>query len=102
MPELIDITSPEFHRKLVVKKHTAIIEGKEVEVTLQQKIEINQTGEDKYILKGNDVVLKPRPKTNRRFPELRTDENGYNFYDGDPYWAQGTIEEGYTWQIESE
>ena len=86
----------------VVKKHIVTIQGKEIEVELAKKIEIMRSGEDKYMLQNNTVVLRPSPKTNRRFPELRTDENGYNFHEGDPYWVQGTIEEGHTWQIESE
>ena len=86
----------------VVKKHVVTIQGKEIEVDLAKKLQIQRAGEDKYMLQNNEVVLKPKPKTNRRFPELRTDENGYNFHEGDTYWVQGTIEEGYTWQIESE
>ena len=86
----------------VVKKHVVTIQGKEIEVDLAKKLQIQRAGEDKYMLQNNVVVLIPIPKTNRRFPELRTDENGYNFHEGDPYWVQGTIEEGYTWQIESE
>jgi len=93
----------QYQKKGIVKKtHTVVIQGKTIEVDLAKKLEIMRAGEDKYILNGNDIELKPKPKTNRKFPELRTDENGYNFYDGDPYWVQGTIEEGYTWQIESE
>ena len=86
----------------VVKKHVVTIQGKEIEVDLAKKLEIQRAGEDKYMLQNNEIVLEPRPRTNRRFPELRTDKNGYNFHEGDPYWVQGTIEEGYTWQIESE
>ena len=102
MSEFIDITDPKFYRKPVVKKHMVTIQGTEIEVDLAKKLEIQRAGEDKYMLQNNEVVLKPKPKTNRRFPELCTDENGYDFYQGDPYWVQGTIEEGYTWQTESE
>ena len=85
-----------------VKKHMVTIQGKEIEVELAKKIEIMRSGEDKYMLEGDEIIMKPIPKTNKKFPVLCTDENGYKFYTGDPYWVQGTIEEGYTWQIERE
>ena len=81
MSEPIDITNLEFYREPTVKKHMVTIQGIEIEVGLARKLEILRAGEDKYMLENNAVVLKPKPKTNRRFLELHTDENGYNFYD---------------------
>jgi len=49
-------------RKPVVKKHTVTIQGNEVEVSLGKKLEIMRAGEDKYILKGNEIVVKSMPK----------------------------------------
>ena len=86
----------------VVKKHVVTIQGKEIEVDLAKKLQIQRAGEDKYMLENNAVVLKPIPKTNRTFSVLTKNHRGYSFYKGDPYWVQGTIEEGHTWQIESE
>ena len=84
------------------KVHTVNIQGKEIEVNLAKKLEIQQAGEDKYMLENNEVVLRPKPKTNRTFSVLTKNDRGYSFYKGDPYWVQGTAEEGHTWQIESE
>jgi len=93
----------QFQKKSTAKKiHTVIIQDKTIEVDLVKKLEIMRAGEDKYMLQGNNIVLKPTPKTNRTFPELRTDKNGYDFYNHNPYWVQGIIEEGYTWQTPSE
>ena len=86
----------------VVKKHMVTIQGKEIEVDLAKKLEIQQAREDKYMLENNEVVLRPRPKTNRTFSVLTKNDRGYSFYKGDPYWVQGTAEEGHTWQIEPE
>ena len=86
----------------VVKKHVVTIQGKEIEVDLAKKLEIQQAGEDKYMLENNEVVLRPKPKTNRTFSVLTKNDRGYSFYNGDPYWVESIVEEGYTWQIESE
>ena len=93
MPKPVDITSPEFFKKPIVKKFKVTIEGKELEVELKKKLEIQQVGEDKYMLEGNNIVLKPKPKTNRTFPMLEA-------HNQDPYWIE--TDEGILWQINSE
>jgi len=88
--------------KPVVKKHTVTIQGNEVEVSLGKKLEIMRAGEDKYILKGNEIVVKPMSKNKRQFPTLKKDKMGCHFHKGDPFWVERIAEEGYTWKTESE
>lgn len=88
--------------KPVPKKHVVTIQGKEIQVSLQKKLEIQRAGEDNYMLVDNKIVLKPKPKAHRKFPVLCQTEHGYSFYDKDPHWVQGIVEKGHTWQIESE
>ena len=76
-----------------VKKHTVNIQGKKIEVTLEKKLEILKTGEERYILKGDTIVLKPVSKAQRRFPVIKNLEQ-------DPYWI--VSDEGLIWQIELE
>jgi hypothetical protein len=76
-----------------VKKYWVTIQGRSIEVSLEKKLEILRAGEDRYMLDGETVKLKPVTKTKRRFPVLKD-------LDRDPYWID--TEERYTWQIESE
>jgi hypothetical protein len=62
-----------------VKKHFVSIEGKEVEVTLEEKIEIIRNGESNYILKGGKPEKVEIKSDRRRFPEI---EN----FTSDPFW----------------
>ena len=79
---------------LTKKKHFVTIQGKTVEVSLQKSIEVIQHGENSYMWKGDEFVLKPKP--------LQKDDRGYDFLDGDIHWPNKIIEGGVTWQIEQE
>tara|TARA_R100001460_G_scaffold55699_2_gene95165 strand:+ start:1136 stop:1447 length:312 start_codon:yes stop_codon:yes gene_type:complete len=89
-----------------VKKHFVTIDGKKIQVNLEKKLEIMRHGEEKYMIKpakfGPEIKLRPRQKTKRVFTTLANKKNGMNFLDNDPCWVEGTTEEGYEWQIESE
>ena len=41
------------------KKHFVKVGGKEIEVSLEKKLEIIRRGEDRYMLEENQIVLKP-------------------------------------------
>ena len=84
------------------KVHTVNIQGIEVEVSLQKKIEIQRAGEYSFILKDGEIVPKPRKKVKLTCPELVKAEVGGHFYDGDPHWIIKLGKEGYQWQIKSE
>lgn len=84
------------------KRHFIEVDGKNIEVSLQKKVEILNNGIGNYILENNEVVLKPKVKTQRTYSELRKDSKGYVFLDHDPYWPADIIEGGYTWQTPSE
>ena len=77
--------------KPATKKHTVTIQEKVIEVTLEKKLEIQRAGEDKYMLEGSKIILRPRKKTNRRFPVLEQDGI-------DPYWI--ATDEGIKWRTE--
>jgi hypothetical protein len=79
--------------KPIVKKHLVTIQGKSIEVSLEKKLEILRTGEDRYMLDGSIIKLKPVTKTKRPFPVLKD-------LDRDPYWID--TEERFSWQTESE
>lgn len=84
------------------KKHFATIQGVEKEVSLQKKLEILKHGEENYMLKGNDIVLKPKPKLKTQYPILKDVEKGYHFFDNDIHWPNKVSEGGKSWLIESE
>lgn len=84
------------------KKHFVNVDGKTVEVSLEKKLEVIKHGEDAWILKGGEVVLKPKPIIKTTYKILKKHDKGYSFLNGDIHWPNEIIEEGYTWQIESE
>ena len=84
------------------KKHTVTVQGKIIEVTLQKKLEILKHGEEKYIMKQGEVVLKPVVKAKIRFNKLVKGGKGHKFVDENPFWIDGQAEEGYTWQTDTE
>ena len=62
-----------------VKKHFVKIQGKEVEVSMEKKIEIIRNGESNYILEGMTPVKVEIKIDMNVFPEI---EN----LTSDPYW----------------
>lgn len=84
------------------KKHFAMVEGKEVEVSLDKKLEMMRHGEENYMFKGEDIVLRPRPRPKTQYSVLRKAEKGYVFQDGDIHWPIDTVEGGEAWLIEYE
>jgi hypothetical protein len=84
------------------KSHFVEIGGRQVEVSLDKKLEIIRKGVENFILKDGKIPPKPRRLGTRRFPVLENKEKGYVFYDNDPYWVKEITEEGYTWQTRSE
>ena len=84
------------------KKHHVTIQGKTVEVSLEKSIEVRKHGEDAYMWKGDQFVLKPKTSIKTTWRVLKKDERGYDFLDGDIHWPTGIIEGGYTWQRKSE
>jgi len=84
------------------KVHTVNIQGNEIEVSLEKKIEIQRAGEEAFILEGREIVRKPVVKTSRKLPMLKKSKIGCHFYNSNPFWVERIAEEGYTWQIESE
>ena len=84
------------------KVHTVNIQGHEIEVSLQKKLEIQRSGEYSFILKDGEIVPKPRKKLRLTCPELVRADMGGHFCDGDPHWIIKVDKEGYQWQIKSE
>ena len=84
------------------KGHTATIQGKEIEVSLEKSLEIMKHGEDAFILKEGNIVRKPVIKASRKLPVLQKSDRGYKFYNDDPLWVESIIEEGFSWQTEQE
>tara|TARA_R110001592_G_scaffold67438_2_gene207002 strand:- start:1123 stop:1425 length:303 start_codon:yes stop_codon:yes gene_type:complete len=84
------------------KKHFVKVGGKEIEVSLEKKLEIIRRGEDRYMLEENQIVLKPERKIKAKFKKLVDSEKGYYFLDNDIHWPEKIGEGGKTWQIEYE
>ena len=84
------------------KIYTVNIQGKEIEVSLEKSLEITRLGEELYMLEDGKIVLRPIKKNNLRKSVLKKSDKGYKFYDNDPLWVESIVEEGFSWQIESE
>jgi len=86
--------------KRVVKKHTVVIDGQEIEVTLPKKLEIIQNGLNNYTIKDGLVTLKPKRRPGVVYPVLKKTDRGYTFHEGDIHWPKEIIEGGESWVIE--
>tara|TARA_R110001592_G_scaffold84749_8_gene250412 strand:+ start:4294 stop:4578 length:285 start_codon:yes stop_codon:yes gene_type:complete len=84
------------------KTHTVVIQGQEIEVTLEKKLQVQRAGEYAFILDNGEIVPKPKKKNKLQCKVLVKTDMGGHFYDGDPFWIEKISEEGYAWQIESE
>ena len=84
------------------KKHFVTIQGQTKEVSLQKKLEILKHGEENFLLKENEIKLKPKPKLKTAYPVLQKVEKGYHFIDDDIHWPSNIGEGGRAWLIESE
>tara|TARA_B110000902_G_scaffold30243_1_gene32577 strand:+ start:111 stop:431 length:321 start_codon:yes stop_codon:yes gene_type:complete len=87
------------------KKYTVTIEGKEIEVSLEKCLEIQQAGEEAFMLQDGKIMRIPRKTNNLKKPVLKKQlpgKPGYKFYDNDPLWVESIVEEGFSWQIEQE
>ena len=84
------------------KIYTVNIQGKEIEVSLETSLEIMKHGEEAYMLEGGKIVPRPIKKNDIKRPVLKKSDKGYKFYDNDPLWVESIVEEGFSWQIESE
>ena len=84
------------------KIHTVNIQGNEIEVSLEKKLEIQRAGEEAFMLDTGEIVRKPVVKKSRKLPMLKKSKIGCHFYNSNPFWVERIAEEGYTWQIESE
>jgi hypothetical protein len=59
-------------------------------------------GIEYFLYKNGKFVRKTPRSTERIYPVLKKDINGYIVHRGDPYWPTEIAEGGYTWQIPSE
>lgn len=84
------------------KKYFVTIQGQVKEVSLQKKLEILKHGAENFILKGNEIEPKPKPKLRTAYPVLKEVEKGYHFIDDDIHWPSKIGEGGMAWLIEQE
>ena len=84
------------------KIHTVTIQGKTIEVSLEQSLDVQRHGEDAFILQDGKLARKPIENKHLQSSVLKKDKRGCHFYDDDPFWIEKIDNEGYTWQIESE
>lgn len=84
------------------KKHFVSIDGKQIEVSLAKKLEIQKHGEQNYMLEDQQIVRRPVKKIKSKFTKLLKADQGYHFLDDDIHWPTQIGEGGKTWQIEYE
>lgn len=85
-----------------LKKHFVDIGGKQVEVSLEKKLEVIKNGEENYVLTKFGIALRKPTKPRTRYSVLKKVDKGYSFEQGDIHWPNGTIDKGETWLIEYE
>ena len=79
-------------------KFKVTIEGKDVEVPLKLHREILKHGPYSFMWKGTEIVRKPPPEIKRGYKVMKkTDDDGYDFYDNDPFWPKKIIKGGFKW-----
>ena len=85
------------------KKHFVTVDGKQIEVSLKEKLHIRQHGEDNFTLDEGKVVRRQPKAIKSKYRKLLPSENrGYHFMDDDIHWPERIGEGGLTWQIEYE
>ena len=84
------------------KKHFVTVDGKEIEVALEKKLERMRHGFDQYMMEDGKIVLKPVPKIKSKFKKLVDVDKGYHFIDDDIHWPEKIGRGGKAWQIEYE
>jgi hypothetical protein len=84
------------------KKHFVTIQGTKIEVSLQKKLEIMKHGEQNYIMKEGDIVIKAPPKAKTQYSVLKKSKKGYRFCESDIHWPVDVMEGGEAWVIEHE
>ena len=84
------------------KKHFVTVDGKEIEVALEKKLEMMRHGFDQYMMEDGKIVLKPVPKIKSKFKKLVDVDKGYHFIDDDIHWPEKIDKGGKAWRIEYE
>ena len=84
------------------KKHFVTVDGKEIEVALEKKLEMMRHGFDQYMMEDGKNVLKPVPKIKSKFKKLVDVDKGYHFIDDDIHWPEKIDKGGKAWRIEYE
>ena len=84
------------------KKHFVDIDGQNIEVTLKQKLEIQQSGEDNYFCQkgpnGIIVCKKPLVPREQKQKQLKRSEEGIELLDKNPFWPTQQGKRGYKWE----
>ena len=78
------------------------MDGKEIEVALEKKLEMMRHGFDQYMMEDGKIVLKPVPKIKSKFKKLVDVDKGYHFIDDDIHWPEKIDKGGKAWRIEYE
>ena len=84
------------------KKHFVTVDGKEIEVALEKKLEMMRHGFDQYMMEDGKIVLKPVPKIKSKFKKLVDVDKGYHFIDDDIHSPEKIDKGGKAWRIEYE
>ena len=92
-----------FDKNRKPNKHFVSIDGLNIETTLEQKLQIQKTGEDAWMCqKGpNGIILckKPIVPVEQKQTQLVKHTKGYKFYNKNPFWVEKVDDNGYVWKI---
>ena len=85
------------------KVHTVCIQGQNVVVSLERKLEVIRHGEEAYHwISPIEFALKQKPKPKTQYSILKTAKKGFEFERGDIHWPNKIVEGGQAWLIEQE
>ena len=92
-----------FDKNRKPNKHFVTIDGLNIETTLEQKLQIQRTGEHAWMCqKGpNGIILckKPIVPAEQKQTQLVKGTTGYKFYNKNPFWVEKVDDNGYVWKI---
>tara|TARA_B100001093_G_scaffold517522_1_gene599289 strand:- start:296 stop:604 length:309 start_codon:yes stop_codon:yes gene_type:complete len=84
------------------KKQFVNIEGKSIQVSLEQKLEIMKVGEKNYFCQkgpnGSIVCKRPYTPKEQQQTQLVQTDNGLKFYENNPFWPTEEGNKAFTWQ----
>ena len=85
-----------------VKKHFVTIDEQQIEVSLLQKLDILKSGEENYFCQkgpnGEIICKRPVVPKEQQQTQLESSQDGYKFYENNPFWLSNEGTKTYKWK----